>query len=154
MSSSAPASAPAPVPLVMQLIVDGASSTSFGWPKGPWMAQSAHAAIAAIQTSFDSAATREYVSSANLESMHKVTLQTPAEGKAKMTLPQLSEKLTAARAEWEKTRNAASEDADEFPRHFLWIEQPENVPTCLAIAPNRKPAALKKVLRPCTLLKE
>ncbi|CDW97467.1 hypothetical protein [Sporisorium scitamineum] len=115
-------------PLVMQLIVDGSSST-LTWPKGPLMAQSAHAAISAIQISLSSPLTQTYVSPSNLGLMHKVVLQTPASGKAKMDLHELSAKLTEAR-------------------------KPENVPTCLAIAPNSKPAALKKILRPCTLLKD
>jgi hypothetical protein len=30
--------------------------------------------------------------------------------------------------------------------HHLWIEQPENEPTCLALAPNRKERDVKKAL--------
>ena len=72
-----------------------------------------------------------------------------------MNLLQLSEKLTAARREYEeRSKGEQGEEEEEFPQHYLWVEQPENTPTCLAIAPNRKPAALKKVLRSCTLLKD
>lgn len=81
--------------------------------------------------------------------MHKVVLQTPAEGKHKMSLQELSQRLDAARTEEE-----GKGEGEEFPQHYLWIEQPEGIATCLAIAPNRKPAALKKVLRQCTLLKD
>ena len=133
----------------MQLIID-ASSASFNWPKGPWMAQSAHAAIAAIQISLSSTNTQEYISASNLDTMHKVVLQTCTTGKAKMDLHELSAKLTEARQAYEAERP----DQDEFPKHYLWMEQPENVPTCLAVAPNRKPTALKKILRSCTLLKD
>ncbi|SPO22320.1 uncharacterized protein UTRI_00998 [Ustilago trichophora] len=153
---------PPPTPLVMQLIVDGESATTFNWPKGPWMAQSAHACIAAIQISSSSPSTIEYISPINLPTMHKVVLQTASTGKSKMTLHQLSEKLTAARQAYEESLKSVEkeqeekeeEGQEEFPKHYLWVEQPENVATCLAIAPNRKPAALKKLLRSCTLLKE
>lgn len=134
----------------MQLIVDGTSPNLTLWPKGPWMAQSAHASIAAIQISSFSASTQEYISPSNLGSMHKVVLQTPREGKGKMSLEELSARLTEARRSYEE----AGEGEEEFPKHWLWVEQPEGVATCLAIAPNRKPAALKRILRPCTLLKD
>jgi hypothetical protein len=62
--------------------------------------------------------------------MHKVVLKGPE----KLTLQELSNKLTAAQKE------AQEGDQDDFPDHFLWIEQPENIPTVLAVAPNRKPA--------------
>lgn len=134
----------------MQLIVDGSSST-LTWPKGPLMAQSAHAAISAIQISLSSPLTQTYVSPSNLGSMHKVVLQTPASGKAKMDLHELSAKLTEARKVYEKAvaegKGEEGEEGEEFPQHWLWVEQPENVPTCLAIAPNSKPAALKKILQ-------
>jgi len=132
----------------MQLIVDGSLSTSLNWPKGPWMAQSAHAAIAAIHISSSSPNTQAYLSPENLGSMHKVVLQTPAEGKHKLSLQELAQRLDAARTE------QGQAEGEEFPQHYLWIEQPEGIATCLAIAPNRKPAALKKVLRQCTLLKD
>ena len=36
--------------------------------------------------------------------------------------------------------------ADPPIAHHLWIEQPENVPTCLALAPNRRDNKIKKAL--------
>lgn len=51
-----------------------------------------------------------------------------------MSLQELSDKLTAAQ------REAQEAGQQDFPDHFLWIEQPENIPTVLAVAPNRKPA--------------
>lgn len=68
--------------------------------------------------------TRQYISEANLPCMHKIVLQTPKN----MSLTELSTKLY----------EEAAKDAS-VPPHYLWIEQPENIPTCLAIAPNRKP---------------
>ncbi len=125
-------------------------------------------------------ATKEYTSPANLAHMHKVVLRGPE----KMSLRELSEKLTAARKEYEERiakRGAEGADGKEeeeaFPDHYLWIEQPEDMPTVLAIAPNRKPPvsagprseargdtqadkdtsdylqALKKLLNKCSLLR-
>jgi peptidyl-tRNA hydrolase PTRHD1 len=36
--------------------------------------------------------------------------------------------------------------ADPPIAYYLWIEQPENVPTCLALAPNRKDKPVRKAL--------
>ena len=148
-----------PPTLVMQLIIDPSHPSASSWPKGPWMVQAAHAATAAITISSSSRSTQDYISAANLSSMHKVVLATAKAGKAKRTLNELSEKLSAERMAWEKAKASAEakggeEGEQEFPQHYLWIEQPENTATCLAIAPNRKPAALKKLLRSCTLLKD
>ena len=30
--------------------------------------------------------------------------------------------------------------------HHLWVEQPENVPTCIALAPNARDSKIKKAL--------
>lgn len=78
--------------------------------------------------------------------MHKVVLVTPA----KMSLRELSEKLTAAREASAASSEAAGSKAPDredqaelgldFPEHHLWIEMPEGIPSCLAIAPNRKPS--------------
>ncbi|PWN43030.1 hypothetical protein IE81DRAFT_322959 [Ceraceosorus guamensis] len=145
-----------PTPLVMQLIVDRSLTQPVqdgGWPRGPLMSQAAHAAVAVISRSLDQSLTQAYISSTTgaLESMHKIVLVTSP----KQTIRELSSKLDEAR---QAAANAAStagqEDTEHFPLHHLWIEQPENIPTVLAIAPNRKPAALKKILNKCTLLRD
>lgn len=137
-------------PLVMQLIVDGVEASALGWHKGIWMAQAAHASIAAIQCSRNSVNTQEYVSAQNMASMRKLVLQTTP-GKKHMTLQQLSMQLLEARQRFEQGDGV---EGEEFPTHWLWIEEPEGIPTCLAIAPNRKPAELKRILRTCTLFKD
>lgn len=45
----------------------------------------------------------------------------------------------------EKLANALK-SADPPISHHLWIEQPENIPTCLAVAPNRRDPKVKKAL--------
>lgn len=67
--------------------------------------------------------TKDYISHNNLPHMHKIILQTPKN----VPLKELASQLSA-------------ESDTSMPPHYLWIEQPENIPTCLAIAPNRKPA--------------
>lgn len=71
--------------------------------------------------------------------MHTVTLQTRSKGPLS-DLTKLSEELE---------RVKKTQEGDEFPDHHLWIEQPENIPTCIAIAPNLKPPvrALNKLKR-------
>ncbi|CAO1629705.1 unnamed protein product [Sympodiomycopsis kandeliae] len=131
-------------PLVMQIIMSKSLIGSKEWSLGPLLAQASHASTAIIAQGIQSndKNTLEYTSTANLLKMHKVLLQTGSKGYGSDLL-QLSQKL----------KEAQDED-NTFPRHHLWIEQPENVPTCIAIAPNRKPAALKKILNKCSLLRE
>lgn len=66
--------------------------------------------------------TQAYVSAENLPHMHKIVLQTPKN----VSLAELAAQL-------------AAETHEAMPPHYLWLEQPENIPTCLAVAPNRKP---------------
>lgn len=108
-------------PLVMQLIVDRELIKS-GWTMGPMMAQAAHASTAVLVETHHRQDTKDYISHNNLPHMHKIILQTPKN----VPLKELASQLSA-------------ESDTSMPPHYLWIEQPENIPTCLAIAPNRKP---------------
>ncbi|KAK9099812.1 hypothetical protein Scep_023242 [Stephania cephalantha] len=89
------------------------------WPLGSIVTQGCHAAVAAIWSYKDDCDTVEYCSPENIDSMHKVTLEV----KGETQILNLSEKLTASRI-----------------AHKLWIEQPENIPTCLATKPYPKSA--------------
>lgn len=123
------------------------------WGTGPLMAQAAHAAMAVtVRTLSSSRATQAYVAEGNLEGMHKVVLQYPGKAPKKVAntdrsasaLLELSERLSEGRREWEQRTRQVEQQGEghaeeEFPEHHLWIEQPENLPTCIAIAPNRKP---------------
>ncbi|XP_037487000.1 putative peptidyl-tRNA hydrolase PTRHD1 [Triticum dicoccoides] len=84
------------------------------WPLGSVVAQGCHAAVAAVWAHRDHPDTAAYCAPGNLDSMHKVTLEV----KGETQLKNLAEKLEAAGV-----------------RHKLWIEQPENIPTCIATAP-------------------
>ncbi|CAA0831927.1 Peptidyl-tRNA hydrolase II (PTH2) family protein [Striga hermonthica] len=87
------------------------------WPLGSLVTQGCHASVAAIWNNKDDPDTLRYCSPSNLDSMHKVTLEVKGEAQ----ILNLSDKL--------KTDGIA---------HKLWIEQPENIPTCLATKPYPK----------------
>ncbi|XP_076888828.1 uncharacterized protein LOC143539380 [Bidens hawaiensis] len=100
------------------------------WPLGSVVTQGCHASVAAIWSHKDDPHTIEYCNPSNIDSMHKVTLEV----KGEVQLKNLSEKLTS--------NNIA---------HKLWIEQPENYPTCLASKPYPKSvvSSLFKKLKLC-----
>ncbi|XP_078438395.1 peptidyl-tRNA hydrolase II (PTH2) family protein [Wolffia australiana] len=88
------------------------------WPFGSVVTQGCHAAVAAVWAHRDHPDTLAYCSPSNLDSMHKVTLEVKGEAQIR----NLSEKLAIAGID-----------------HKLWIEQPENTPTCIATRPCPKP---------------
>ncbi|XP_074275179.1 uncharacterized protein LOC141599151 [Silene latifolia] len=87
------------------------------WPMGSVVTQGCHASVAAIWENKDDPVTLSYCSPPNIDSMHKVTLEV----KGETQLVKLSEKLKAGGI-----------------THKMWIEQPENYPTCLATKPYPK----------------
>ncbi|XP_031479086.1 uncharacterized protein LOC116249915 isoform X1 [Nymphaea colorata] len=87
------------------------------WPLGSVVTQGCHASVSAIWLHKDDEHTAKYCAPTNLDSMHKVTLEV----KGEVQLVNLSEKLKAAGIAYK-----------------LWIEQPENFPTCLATKPYPK----------------
>lgn len=91
--------------------------------------QACHAATAAIHLHYGDADTQQYL--AELDSMHKVVLGAPDEA----ALSTLAENLTQAGV-----------------AHKLWIEQPENIPTCLALKPCAK-ETVQPLLRKFKLFK-
>ncbi|KAF5748086.1 hypothetical protein HS088_TW04G00035 [Tripterygium wilfordii] len=87
------------------------------WPLGSVVTQGCHASVYAIWFHKDDSHTAQYCSPENIDSMHKVTLEVKGEAQ----ILNLSDKLTAGGI-----------------AHKLWIEQPENIPTCLATKPYPK----------------
>lgn len=100
------------------------------WPLGSVVTQGCHASVSAIWAHKDDNHTIDYCSPDKIGSMHKVTLEV----KGETQLLNLSQKLI-------------SNDI----AHKLWIEQPENIPTCLATKPYPKSAVLSffKKLKLC-----
>jgi peptidyl-tRNA hydrolase len=104
-------------PLVQYVVLRKDLGASLGWPLGSLCAQAAHASVAAVWEFRDHADTAAYCAPDAIDSMHKVVLE--VKGEAQLT--NLSDKLRDAGVD-----------------HKLWMEQPENFPTCLATRPYRK----------------
>ena len=112
------ATRPAPEePLLQYIVLRKDLWETQEWPLGSIVAQACHASTAALWLSKDTPITGQYCSGDNLDSMHKVVLEV----KGVEQLQNLSQTLDEASIQ-----------------HKLWIEQPEDVPTSLATAPNRK----------------
>ncbi|XP_056418979.1 putative peptidyl-tRNA hydrolase PTRHD1 [Hyla sarda] len=101
--------------LVQYVVLRKDLQSGLGWPLGALVAQACHAATAIIHLHYKHQQTQEYLQ--ELDSMHKVVLEVPDE----VTLTGLAETLKAANID-----------------HKLWIEQPENIPTCIALRPYPK----------------
>ncbi|KAJ1849302.1 hypothetical protein LPJ73_003758 [Coemansia sp. RSA 2703] len=99
------------------------------WPLGSIVTQGCHASTSVIWKFRDDERVKEYTS--DLENMHKVALETKNEA----SLLKMAENL--------KQRN--------IPFH-LWIEQPENIPTCLATIPVMR-SDLGDALKKCQLMR-
>ncbi|KAM9840682.1 putative peptidyl-tRNA hydrolase PTRHD1 [Aulostomus maculatus] len=115
--------------LVQYVIVRSDLVHKLSWPLGAVITQACHAATAAIHLHYGDEDTQRYL--ADLDSMHKVVLAAPDEA----ALSGLSESLTQAGV-----------------GHKLWIEQPENIPTCVALKPYPKDS-VQPLLRKFKLFK-
>ncbi|KAI5636341.1 peptidyl-tRNA hydrolase PTH2 domain-containing protein [Phthorimaea operculella] len=93
-----------------------------GWSIGALVAQACHASTAVLHLYKDDEHTIQYLN--DLDNMHKVVLEVPNEEALKKVAAKLTE-------------NAID--------HKLWIEQPENIPTCLALKPYPKDQVKKYV---------
>ncbi|XP_028296351.1 putative peptidyl-tRNA hydrolase PTRHD1 [Gouania willdenowi] len=118
-----------PVRLVQYVVVRSDLVHGLSWPLGAVITQACHAATAAVHLHYGDPDTQRYL--AELDSMHKVVLGAPDEA----ALSGLSETLTQAGVS-----------------HKLWIEQPENIPTCLALKPYPK-ETVQPLLRKFKLFK-
>ncbi|XP_039750599.1 putative peptidyl-tRNA hydrolase PTRHD1 [Pararge aegeria] len=93
-----------------------------GWSIGALVAQACHASTAVLHLYKEDENTIKYLR--DLENMHKVVLEVPNEE----SLKKVAEKLK-----------------ENSIDHKLWIEQPENIPTCLALKPYSKDEVKKYV---------
>ncbi|XP_061602607.1 putative peptidyl-tRNA hydrolase PTRHD1 isoform X2 [Cololabis saira] len=114
-----------PVRLVQYVVVRSDLLHQLAWPVGAVMTQACHAATAAIHLSYEDPHTQQYL--AELDAMHKAPDEAALSG--------LSDSLTQAGVS-----------------HKLWIEQPENIPTCLALKPYPK-ETVQPLLRKFKLFK-
>ncbi|CAF1696978.1 hypothetical protein Bca4012_000496 [Brassica carinata] len=87
------------------------------WPLGSVVTQGCHASVAAIWSFRDDPVTLQYCDPQHIDSMHKVTLEV----KGETQMMNLSEKLNSGGIS-----------------HKVWMEHPENIPTCIATKPYPK----------------
>ncbi|KZT54570.1 peptidyl-tRNA hydrolase II [Calocera cornea HHB12733] len=125
LAADTPVVSPQATPLVMQIVVRRDLMDVEKWGVGPLIAQGAHAATAVLYETRELPETQLYL--ADLPNMRKVVLQTLDAA----SLLKLSTLLSSANP--------------PVPHH-TWLEQPENIPTCIALAPNRREGAIKKAL--------
>eukprot|EP00299_Pterocystis_sp_00344_P016253 c8153_g1_i4.p2 GENE.c8153_g1_i4~~c8153_g1_i4.p2 ORF type:complete len:126 (-),score=20.86 c8153_g1_i4:90-467(-) len=88
---------------------------TLGWPVGALISQGVHASIAAVVKHIADPQVVEYTSDGQLERMHTITLEVRDEPH----LHEVAGRLTGAGLQF-----------------HLWMEQPENIPTCLATKPS------------------
>ncbi|EHB18926.1 hypothetical protein GW7_17052 [Heterocephalus glaber] len=105
------------------------SKAPFSWPAGALVAQACHAATAALHLHRDHPHTGAYLQ--ELGHMRKVVLEAPDEP----ALKELAETLRQKNID-----------------HALWLEQPENIATCIALRPYPK-EEVSQLLRKFRLFK-
>ncbi|KAK3921718.1 Putative peptidyl-tRNA hydrolase PTRHD1 [Frankliniella fusca] len=101
--------------IVQYVVVRGDLLSQLGWPIGALIAQACHACTAVTHLHHDDEHMKAYLS--DLDNMRKVVLEADSE----VSLRELSVKL---------------EEGGVL--HKLWVEQPENIPTCIAVKPHPK----------------
>ena len=104
-----------PQPIVQYIVVRSDLIKKLSWPLGALIAQACHAATAVMHQFYDHEDTKAYLGEIN--SMHKIVLEVKDEDE----LNKLKDRLEVGLVD-----------------HKLWIEQPENFPTCLAVRPYPK----------------
>lgn len=103
--------------IVQAVVVRRDLLSTMEWPVGSVIAQACHACLAVAWEHREDACVADYLAAGKINSMHKVIKE--CKGEAQLTA--LAEKLTA-----------------EGVAHKLWIEQPEGIPTAIALKPYPK----------------
>ena len=101
--------------IVQYIVVRSDLVKTLSWPLGALIAQACHASTAVMHEFYNNEDTQAYLR--KLDSMHKIVLEVKNEEELK----KLSVKLVEG-------------DID----HKMWVEQPENFSTCLAVRPYPK----------------
>ncbi|KAL7646609.1 UNVERIFIED_CONTAM: hypothetical protein RMT77_001860 [Armadillidium vulgare] len=101
--------------LVQYVIVRKDLLTSLSWPVGAIIAQACHATVAVTHMFYNDENMIKYLE--DIDNMRKVVLSISSEQK----LVSLSSQLVASNVD-----------------HKLWVEQPEDIPTCLVTKPYPK----------------
>lgn len=115
--------------IVQYIVLRSDLIDKLSWPLGAVITQACHASSAIIHLTRDDQICQQYV--ADLDNMHKVVLKISSE---------------------EELRNLSETLAQSSIEHKLWIEQPENIATCLATKPYTK-ETLQKYFKKLKLYK-
>ena len=115
--------------IVQYIVVRSDLVKTLSWPLGALIAQACHAATAVTHQFYQHEDTQAYM--CDLDNMHKVVLEVKSEEELKA----LDSKLMEGAVD-----------------HKMWIEQPENYPTCLAVRPYPK-AQVQKYFKGLKLYK-
>ncbi|KAJ2664699.1 hypothetical protein IWW48_000646 [Coemansia sp. RSA 1200] len=102
---------------------------TLNWPVGSVITQGCHATAAALWTYREDERVKQYMN--DIDTMHKVTLETKNEASLLKIADDLKEKHVP---------------------FYLWTEQPENIPTCLATVPVMR-SSLGDALKKCSLMR-
>ncbi|KAK8789857.1 hypothetical protein WA158_006637 [Blastocystis sp. Blastoise] len=102
-------------PIIQYIILRKDLIDNKKWTQGALMAQACHASTSAIWLWKEDIDVQKYMS--DLDNMHKILLQVSNE---------------------DELRSISKLLSDNKICHKLWIEQPENIPTALAIKPYHK----------------
>lgn len=111
------------------------------WPLGSIIAQGCHASTAALWLSRDSPATKAYCAPDKLDSMHKVCLLTtclPGIAHGSDSKTGLALKVVLEVKGEPQLQTLSQRLSENGVEHKLWMEQPENIATCLATVPAGK----------------
>lgn len=103
------------VTIIQYIVIRGDLLKELKWPVGAVVAQACHTVTAVTHLFHEDEITQLYLK--DLDNMHKVVLEALDE----KSLVELKQKLE---------QNGI--------KHKLWIEQPENIPTCLVVKPYPK----------------
>ena len=101
-------------PIVQFVVVRRDLLKTMEWPVGSVIAQACHACLAVVHQNINDPDVQAYLAPESIDSMHKVI----KECKGEPQLRTLAEKLAA-----------------DNICHKLWMEQPENIPTAIALKP-------------------
>ncbi|KAI0696674.1 hypothetical protein C8T65DRAFT_31800 [Cerioporus squamosus] len=136
-SESGGATAPTQQPLVMQIVVRRDLLDAEGWGVGPLMAQVAHATSAVtVHPLWFEARAQSLRADAQLSQVLHETRERPETQAYLDDLKNMRKVVmqTTDQASIEKLAKLLDACDPPVPYH-LWIEQPENIPTCLALSP-------------------
>ncbi|KAK9884627.1 hypothetical protein WA026_007467 [Henosepilachna vigintioctopunctata] len=101
--------------IVQYVIVRSDLIKELRWPVGAIIAQACHAVTAVTHLYCDDEHMKKYLD--DLDNMHKIVLEVSNEKSIELLHNELEENGI---------------------KHKLWIEQPENIPTCLVVKPYPK----------------